>query len=266
MLVTGGSGFLGRHLTHGNATKRWDLVALSSTSMDIRRRGSTIDAITDWKPSVVVHLAYRKGDRASIVDGSRNVAEAAADCNARLVHISTDVVFGGQLSPYTEQDKLSPLTEYGRDKADAERAVMHACPGAVMIRPSLLYGTDKLGHLQLDVQRALDGNRHANPMRFFTDEFRCPVHVDDVAAAIVDLARRPDVIGPIHLGGPQILSRADFARRTATWLGLDPNDLLTGTISESGLTRPARVVLDSSMANKLGITCRSVDEAYRRRA
>ena len=74
MLVTGGAGFLGRHLTGGHASDRWELIAPSSTAMDIRRRDSTIDTITDWKPNTVVHLAYRKGERRTVVDGSRHVA------------------------------------------------------------------------------------------------------------------------------------------------------------------------------------------------
>jgi len=85
MLVSGGSGFLGRHLTTGHASDGWELITPSSSSMDITRRDSTIDAITDWKPAAVVHLAYRKGERQSIVDGSRHVAEAAAACGARSV-------------------------------------------------------------------------------------------------------------------------------------------------------------------------------------
>jgi len=262
MLVTGGSGFLGRHLLNGHASDRWELVAPSSSAMDIRRRDSTVDEITGWKPSAVVHLAYRKGDRRSIVDGSRNVAEAAAACGARLVHLSTDVIFAGRLAPYSENDAPLPTIDYGRDKADAERAVMEACPTAVMIRTSLLYGTNDLGHAQLDVQRALHGRHGAVPVLFFTDEYRSTVHVADVAAAIAELAGRTDVTGPLNVAGPDAVSRAEFARATARWLGLDPNQLRTGTIAETGLVRPARVVLDSTRAASLGITCSSVAQSY----
>ena len=78
MLITGGSGFLGRHLANGHASDSWEFIAPSSRSLDVRNRSSTIDTIRDWKPSAVVHLAYRKGDRPGIVEGSRNVAEAAS--------------------------------------------------------------------------------------------------------------------------------------------------------------------------------------------
>ncbi len=262
MLVTGGSGFLGRHLVNGPASDRWELIAPSSSAMDIRRRDSTIDEITEWKPSAVVHLAYRKGDRRSIVDGSRNVAEAAAACGARLVHMSTDVVFAGRAAPYAESDHPFPTIDYGRDKADAEQAVIDACPGAVMVRTSLLYGTAHLGHVQLDVQRALHAGHRTTPMTFFTDEYRNPVHADDLAAAIAELAGRDDVTGPLNVAGPDAISRAEFARATARWMGLDPNRLRTGTIAEAGLVRPGRIVLDTTKAASLGIRCRPVTEWY----
>lgn len=264
MLVTGASGFLGRHLTRGDASEGWELVAPSSTSMDIRRRESTIDSITGWKPSVVIHLAYRKGDRRTIVDGSRHVAEAAAACDARLVHMSTDLVFGSRRRPYLEDDLPVPTEEYGRDKFDAERAVTQACPSAVIVRTSLLYGTGDLGVPQIDVEQALHAAHSDRSMTFFTDEYRCPAHVEDVAAAVAELAGRPEVSGTLHVAGPEAMSRADFARRTAIWLGGDPTSLRTGTIEESGLTRSARVVLDSTRAQSLGLVCRSVNHAYAR--
>jgi dTDP-4-dehydrorhamnose reductase len=262
MLVTGGSGFLGRHLLNGHASDQWELIAPSSSAMDIRRRDSTVDEITDWKPSAVVHLAYRKSDRRSIVDGSRNVADAAAACGARLVHMSTDVIFPGRAAPYSESDHPFPMIDYGRDKADAEQAVMEACPRAVMVRTSLLYGISDLGHVQLDVQRALHVDHRTSPMTFFTDEYRSPVHAADVAAAVADLAGRTDVTGPLNVAGPEAVSRADFARSTAQWMGLDSSRLRTSTIAEAGLVRPARIVLDTSKAKSLGITCRSVAESY----
>lgn len=263
MLVTGGSGFLGRHVLNGHASDRWELIAPSSSAMDIRRRDSTIDEITGWKPSVVVHLAYRKDDHRSIVEGSRNVAEAASACGARLVHMSTDAIFAGRAAPYVESDVPFPIIEYGRDKADAEAAVMAACPTAAMIRTSLLYGTEQLGHVQLDVQRALSSGADRKAMTFFTDEFRCPVHAADVARAIAQVAELPEVVGPLHVAGPDAVSRAEFARATANWLGLGGHRLQTGTIESSGQVRAARVILDSSRAASLDITCRSVDEVYR---
>lgn len=256
VLVTGGGGFVGRHLLERLSAPGWETVAPSSAALDVSR-SSTVEAIRDWKPAVVVHLAYRKGDPASIVDGSRYVARGAAAAGARLVHVSTDIVFAGRTTPYTEADVPDPIIPYGEQKAAAERAVAEECPSAVSVRTSLVYGTDHVAPVQLDVRRALADGPERRPMTFFTDEVRCPVHATDLADALLALAALPEVTGPLHVAGPDDLTRADFARLIAVWSGLDPDRLSTATVADSGTVRPAHVVLDSSAAGALGISCRS---------
>jgi dTDP-4-dehydrorhamnose reductase len=261
MLITGAAGFLGRHLIEASEIAEWELLTPSSTVLDIRSEPRVLDEISTWRPNVVVHLAYRKGDRRNIVDGSRHVAAAAAGADARLIHVSTDVVFGGRPQPYTEADPLDPIIDYGRDKAEAEAEVARAYPAALIVRPSLLYGTDRLGHCQTDVERAVGGMSN---MAFFTDEWRCPVHAADVAAAITALADRPEVTGPLHVAGPEPISRSDFAVRIAQHLRLDPAKVPTASIADSGQLRPGVVLLDSSRAISLDLRMRSIDEAFSR--
>lgn len=258
VFVTGAAGLLGRHVQRSAALSSWNLIAPNSQALDIRHRELVNSAIREWKPDAVIHLAYKNDDRRTTFEGSRNVASAAAACGARLVHLSTDVVFGGRELPYVESDVLSPATDYGRMKAEAEAAVMQACPGAVMVRTSLMYATDFLAPTQTAVQRALRGEATTS---FFTDEFRCPAHAADVAAACAALIALPEIVGPLHVAGPEALSRADFAAAIAMWLGLDPTGLSTSTLGESGLDRPAHVILDSTHAALLGFRCRPVSEA-----
>lgn len=258
MLVTGATGFLGRHLVNGPPTARWQVLAPASRAMDIRRRDSTIANIRDSKPHAVVHLAYRRDDRATIEDGSRNVAEGAAAAGAHLVHMSTDVVFGGRGTPYTERDHPTPITPYGHHKFAAEGTVAAVHPGAVIVRTSLIYGTERPSPAQEALRHRLRADDDATATTFFTDEYRCPVHAGDLADAIALLAGRPEVSGPLHVSGPERVSRAQLAELMARHLGFSAARLPTGTIAESGLTRPANVVLDVSAAADLGITCRPV--------
>ena len=260
MMVTGARGFLGQHLVHASEDDRWQLFAPPSGALDIRDRARVLDDITTWKPTVVVHLAYRRDDPAVIVDGSRHVAEAAAKAKARLIHLSTDVVFRGRGTAYTETDATDAISDYGRWKADAERAVAAAHPGALLLRTSLLYGTDRQARIQRDVADSLAGR---NTMAFFTDEYRCPAHAADVAGAIVRLAAMPDVHGPLHLAGPQLVSRAELAFAFARFLHDDPSHLPLTTLVTSGLYRPGVVALDCSRAESLGLRCRPLDEALR---
>lgn len=250
LLVTGGSGFLGRHIVNGPASERWEIIAPSSRAVDLRDAESVSSLVHDWKPTAIIHTAYRSGDRASIVDATRHVAEAAQHCGARLVHVSTDALFQGRPASYREIDEPTPIHEYGRAKADAERLVAITAPAAVIVRTSLLFGRHELSSHELAVRDAISGR---SPMSFFTDDIRSAVIVDDLAAALVELAERRDLAGRLHLGGPEPLSRSDLAIRTARRHGWDESKLRFGTIGESGLHRPGRVVLDSSLAATHGL-------------
>lgn len=262
LLITGGSGFVGRQLVEQAARDGWQVVAPPSGAMDIAHAGQVAQEIERWRPAAVVHLAYRKDDRHNIVGGSRNVARAAAAAGSRLVHMSTDVVFGGRPAAYTEDDDASPITDYGRWKAEAEALVAEIHPSALLVRTSLVYGTSHRGHVERDVELVLAGR---SATAYFTDEVRCPVHVADLAAALADLAARPEVTGPLHVAGPEAIDRAAFARLIARHLGAGAaaDRLPTTTLAATGLRRPGVVMLDCSRATSLGITCRAVGDVLR---
>ena len=100
-------------------------------------------------------------------------------------------------------------------------------------------------------------------MTFFSDEIRCPIHGDDLAAAVAMLAERTDVIGPLHVAGPEAMSRIDIAREVATWMGYGIDSLRESAVAESGQTRPACVILDSTRAAALGVQVRPLAVALR---
>lgn len=258
MFVTGATGFLGRHLVTASDAGEWELLAPTSHVLDVREQARVFEEITVWRPNVVVHLAYRPDDRRTIVDGSRNVALAAAAAGARLIHMSTDLVFAGRPLPYTEADRPDATMQYGRWKAQAEADVLGACPNALVLRSSLMYGTDHLSPQQRDVEAVLSGRSR---MSFFTDEYRCPAHAADIAAAIVRLADTPQVTGALHVAGPRAVSRADLAQAFAARLGGAGARVPTASLADSGLDRPGHLVLDTSRATALGLTCRDLDAA-----
>jgi dTDP-4-dehydrorhamnose reductase len=173
------------------------------------RDPDAVDALVRaLRPVAVVHTAYvQNGPDAWDVTagGSGAVATAAASARARLVHLSTDVVFAGRAGrPYREDDRPDPLTDYGRAKAEAERRVAAADPGAVIVRTSLIYGGPG-GPPGTHERAAADPNA-----TFYADELRCPVQVDDLAGALVELCTHP-AAGPLHVAGADAVSRATFA-------------------------------------------------------
>jgi dTDP-4-dehydrorhamnose reductase len=85
----------------------------------------------------------------------------------------------------------------------------------------------------------------------FTDEIRCPIAVQDLAAAVLELAGS-DYAGLLNVAGPEALNRAEMGRLIARSHGLDPSRIPTSTLAEGNLgPRPADVRLDSTRATTL---------------
>jgi dTDP-4-dehydrorhamnose reductase len=242
LLITGGTGYLGGELVRqaGPDAAHPRLELLDPAAV---RRG--FEAL---RPSAVIHTAYRQDDPRVNAEGAATVARAAAQTGARLIHISTDIVFDGRAStPYTEDDEPNPLDGYGRSKLEAERRVLDLHPDALVVRTSLLVGRAQPGRQEQAVLEAARGERD---MTFFEDEWRSPILVSDLAAALLELTGL-DVAGILHVAGAEPVNRYELARMIAAAHGLPTERLRRGSLAESGLERAADCVLDSSRARAL---------------
>ena len=266
LLVVGGSGFLGR------TTVAWaiaqgvsvDATYLSSAPQpadalddehwhrcDILDLEQVRGIVAEVAPTAIINAAYRQsGERAEEIcsDGAGNLASAAADADARIVHVSTDLVFDGDLErPYNEDDPVSPINDYGRAKARAEELVAAANPNSVSVRTSLIYGASDAPQERL-VRRAID----QGDISFFTDEWRSPIHVEHLAAAVGALATEVPATGVLHVAGAERLNRLQFASVLAENMDLDAA-LLTGGPADASLgPRASDVALDIQRAIGLG--------------
>jgi dTDP-4-dehydrorhamnose reductase len=256
ILVTGGTGYLGSELVRRSREAGHEVVATglsraADLQLDVRDTAAVDAALRDVAPEAVIHTAYRQDDPdawAINVDGAANIARAAAVTGARLIHLSTDIVFdGASRTAYTETDTPHPLTAYGRTKAAAEDEVRAAHPAALVVRTSLIYGGATLSKHEELALAAADG---LDDTAFFTDELRSPIQVGDLAAALLELVAT-DLAGPLHVAGADTVSRHAFAALVAARHGRDPARLRATTTTERGLVRPLDCGLDSARAQRL---------------
>lgn len=260
LLVTGASGLLGREIARQALAAGWDVVGTYFTAplglplawrpLELADRAAVLALLEEVRPAVVVHCAARdrgEGMWAACATGAAHVALAARAVGARLVHLSTDALFDGTASPYKEADPPHPITPYGAAKAAAETAVAAIAPTAAVVRTSLILSLDPLDKHQ---RLALDLAAGRQQGGLFTDEVRCPVAVEDLAAAVLELAAG-DFAGVLHVAGPEAVSRLELGRLVAVRHGLNPKSLPASSLAGSGLHRPADLRLDSGLARSV---------------
>jgi dTDP-4-dehydrorhamnose reductase len=244
LLVTGASGQLGAYLLRELAGKEVQLIAWSGSTSgslfgfplrptDLSDRDAVASAFQEARPAAVIHAAAlatvaacgREPDRSWTVNVQTTavLAELAAQAGARLVLVSTDLVFDGERGWYDEDDAPAPLSIYGRTKLAAEKAVL-AAPRCLVARVSLLFGTSLIRRPAF-FDEQLAALKERRPVTLFEDEWRTPLSLATAARALAALARS-DCTGVLHLGGPERLSRLEMGRRLAGFLGADPSVLV----------------------------------------
>ena len=299
LLVTGGSGYLGATILK-RAPTTWEIAAtylahpiaqnnVAAFHFDLRDADAVNRLFDEFRPDAVIHTAAVMfgDDLLSVnVDGSRNMARAAQRCNAHLIHMSTDVVFDGEHAPYKESDPVNPIHAYGKSKAIAEQVVTKEFAHPIIVRTSLLYGFNPIDPR---TRQTLNGEMP----RLFSDEYRCPIWVDDLADALIEIAETLKVysanpsplkaristqahypvgtkplgsdLSIINIAGPQRLSRYEFGLKLAQAFGVEPR--FESALSASHpAPRPRDCTLDISLArNFLKTRLHSVDDVLAKR-
>jgi len=273
ILITGGSSYLGQHLVplamkssaHSicyTFHQHDPLQRPQARYLNIRNQKEVELLIHEFIPDIIIHLvgSNRGSDMSAVIEqGAKHITSAAMVVGARLIHLSTDVVFNGLEAPYDETSPPSPVNEYGRAKAAAE-LIVGRHENHVIVRTSLIYGLRSMDHGTRWMVQAL---RSGKPIRLFDNQYRNPIWAETLSQACLELAANNHV-GIIHVAGRQVMSRAQFALKMLTWWGItEQHNLSIGP--SLGHDQPLNCELDLSRAHAvLSTPLLGVDEVLSR--
>jgi dTDP-4-dehydrorhamnose reductase len=262
--VLGANGQLGRDLCPRLAGQ---VVPLTRAEIDLDRPDTIQTHLMALRPDVVVNCAaYNLVDRAetepeaafrSNTWGVRELAKVCRDLDCRLVHLSTDYVFGldaDRRLPLTEDDAPGPVSVYGLSKLAGEYLVRSTCPRHLVVRTCGLYGVwgsgGKGGNF---VETVLRVAGQGKPLRVVNDQRCTPTYTADLAEAVATLIER-GVVGLYHVTSSGDCTWYELASKIFQLSGLIAN-LTPITSAEFGAAahRPVYSVLANAKLELAGV-------------
>lgn len=237
IVVFGARGQVGREIVALATVRGVPVVGLPRQEADISNEVTVRAALDVHRPSVVVNAAgYTAIDRAerepeaavaANVTGPAVLATVCAGMNVPLIQLSCEQVFdGNKKRPYVENDKVSPVSVFGRTKAEGEAKVRELLPRHIILRTSWIYGPHGRNFLRSVLKLA--GER--DELRMVGDQIGCPTATIDLAEAVLVVARKlaseAKVSGTFHFAGNGATNWFKFAseivQRQAVFTGKTP--------------------------------------------
>jgi len=244
VLVTGAAGMLGRDVVAAAEAAGHEVVALARRELDITDWTAVRAAVRGARPGAAINCAaWTDVDGAEAAEaeatrvngaGAGNVARAAAEAGAHVVHVSTDYVFDGDAGePYREDDPVGPTSAYGRSKLAGEQAVAAAAPDShANVRSSWLFGV----HGKSFVRTMLTLAEDRDEVAVVDDQVGCPTFTGHLGPALVEVAERR-LTGILHVAGTGHCSWCELAQATFEEAGADCR---ARPVSSAELPRPAK--------------------------
>ncbi len=271
-VVIGGSGQIGGWLLKALARRGHQAVGTYNTVAYpglVPLDGGDLDGSAAWvrsqKPDLVFFPAgftwvdgcERDPEKArgANLEQPRNLAIVAEELGAKFVYFSTDYIFDGVSGPYDETSPTNPLSVYGQAKLEAEQALAGLLGDRLLIaRTSWVFGPERQGKnfaYQL-VKSLAQGKTLTVP----SDQVSSPSYGPDVAEATVRLLEN-GVSGVVHVVGPEVMARPEFASAIARAFELDPSLVESKTTEELGQGAP-RPLQGGLLAPRLEAACPGV--------
>lgn len=245
ILVTGGSGLLGRYLDRVmDAEFTWNTTKQSWTHhrMDVRDKDGIAYIFAKIRPDVVVHMAAT-GDvdwceqnytlaEDIVVGGTMNIRQACREYASKLVYISSNAVFSGDDPPYAPDAERKPVNRYGTFRARAEDVVARYGHDWLIVRPFLLYGWEPKGARGNWASRLVRMLGRGETPSLVGDRYWQPSYAGHVAQALFDLIMEK-ATGFWHVMGCDRVTLHEFGLLVTDWFGFDSERIRP--ISSDGL-------------------------------
>ena len=265
ILLTGSSGLLGHAYAQAAVRRGHSVTALynqnrpiaDGLTRTIQLDASQLEMLTNiaiemW-PDVIVNCAAITKLTSVEADAKlaekinvalpRLLAQLSTHLGARLLHVSTDMVFDGQSEqPYRSTDMPAPTNLYGQTKLMAEREVLeHNTEDPVVLRIPILMGNSPSG--QRSLHENLIAAIHAGEKpKLYCDEIRQPCSASNVAEVLLELTERRDLHGLFHWAGSETISRLEIGQRILKHFGL-PLDAIESACRDDE-SRPAKLTFN----------------------
>lgn len=275
ILITGANGMLAKAVRERFKEHELILTDVVGTelSLDITNLKEVEEFVYLNKPDVIINCAaYTAVDKAEAeeelarkinADGPRNLAIAASKNNCKLVHISTDYVFGGDLSLeeiYKEDDPKAPVTAYGRTKLAGEEAIEDNMNDFYIFRTAWLYGDGKNF-----VRTMLKFGKEKDEVKVVCDQHGSPTYAVDLANIIYQALEKKIPYGIYHTTNLGFTTWYEFTKKIYELAGISCSvNPVTSEEFASAAKRPANSMLSKEKILEAGITVPSWEDALGR--
>ena len=220
ILITGANGMLAssvrKRLANGN-----ELICTDVSDLDITDLEAVKNKVAEIHPEYIINCAaYTAVDKAEdnydIADkingeGPKNLAIAAKQQDAVLIHISTDYVFNGELDvekAYKEEDEVGPVTVYGKTKLHGEQGVQENTDKYYIFRTAWLYGDGNNF-----VRTMLKLGKTKEELNVVADQHGSPTYAEDLANIIAEAIEKNIPYGIYHTTNQEFTTWYDFKKK-----------------------------------------------------
>lgn len=254
ILITGGKGMLAKAVIERFAQE--ELIVTDVEELDITNLEKVEEFVENCSPDVIINCAaYTAVDKAEedLVlarkinrDGPKNLAMVAKKHHSILVHVSTDYVFGGDLSLeeiYQEEDAKAPVTVYGITKLEGEEAIKENAEEYYIFRTAWLYGDGNNF-----VRTMLKLGREKDRLTVVADQHGSPTYSVDLADIIAQALEKRIPYGIYHTTNLGFTTWYEFTKEIFRQAGISDKDCEVLPVTSEEFVRPAKRPKNSMMS------------------